>query len=303
MAKAGSAINRLQDVLDGEILERQQSHSDCVDRIKLMSENMNGEARERAAGDDESAKLIAVKQAIEKEVKDRKASELEIELKIQENAASGENERGDRERENAVLRAQIAGLTQDLGIEKDGRAADIAAGKRSASALEGLLAQQMKDVRQILESEMSERIMGNERTETMCNDIRAMIDSDRVAHDATAKHLDRAIKQNRQATETEAKERTNLFEENNQTLTELRQMLSDFHGEATREKEDRIEDISAIRMLLQNFDQKVMLQLRQLKNGIEQEVGERVTNTERLEKRLAELRGAVLVAVRGPGAR
>merc|ERR1712063_162523 len=98
-------------------------------------------------------------------------------------------------------------------------------------------------------------------------------------------------------------ERISLFEENTQTLTELRQMLSNFHGETVSEKEDRIEDISAIRMLLQNFDQKVMLQLRELKNGIEHEISERATNIERLEKRLGELRGAVLVAVRGPGAR
>merc|ERR1712137_1397766 len=303
ITKAGSAINRLQDALDGETIERQQSHSDCIDRIKIVSENLNAEVRERATGDDESAKLIiAARQAIEKEVKERKASESDMELKIQENAATGENEKGDRERENGVLRAQIAGLTQDLGIERDERAADIAAGKRSSSALEGLMVQQMKDVRQILESEMSERIMGNERTETMCNDIRAIIESDRAAHDATAKDLDRAIKHNRHATETETKERISLFEENTQTLTELRQMLSNFHGETVK-KEDRIEDISAIRMLLQNFDQKVMLQLRELKNGIEHEISERVTNVERLEKRLAELRGAVLVAVRGPGAR
>merc|ERR1712007_31512 len=221
----------------------------------------------------------------------------------QENASIGENERGDRGRDNAMLRAQLAALTQGLGIEKDERAADIAAAKRNSSALEGLLLQQLKDLRQTLESEMSERIVGNERTETTCNDIRAIIESNRAAHDATAKDLDRAIKQNRQATETETKERISLFEENNQTLTELRQMLSNFHGEAVSEKEDRIEDISAIRMLLQNFDQKVMLQLRELKNGVEHEISERVTNVERLEKRLAELRGAVLVAVRGPGAR
>merc|ERR1712206_51433 len=116
-------------------------------------------------------------------------------------ATAGEKERGDRERENLVLRAQIAGLSQDLGIEKDERAADIAAGKRSTSAVEGLLVHEIKDVRQILESEMSERLMGNERIETMCNDIRAIIQSDRAAHDATAKDLDRAIKQNRQATQ------------------------------------------------------------------------------------------------------
>merc|ERR1712196_138774 len=110
-------------------------------------------------------------------------------------------------------------------------------------------------------------------------------------------------KQNRQATETETKERTNLFEENHQSLAEIRQMLSNFRGEVVSEKEDRIEDVSAIRMLLQSFDQKVMVQLREIKVGLENEMSERVSTTEKLEKRLAELRGAVLVAVRGPGAR
>merc|ERR1712211_113067 len=136
-----------------------------------------------------------------------------------------------------------------------------------------------------------------------CNDIRGIIEADRAAHDITAKDLDRAIKQNRQATETETKERNNLFEENHQNLTEIRQMLSNFRGEAMSEKEERIEDVSALRMLLQNIDQKVMVQLRECKLGLENEMSERITNTERLEKRLAELRGAVLVAVRGPGAR
>merc|ERR1712007_110445 len=123
-------------------------------------------------------------------------------------------------------------------------------------------------------------------------DIRAMIESDREAHDATWADLDRAIKQNRQATETETNERTYLFKENNQTLTELREILSKIKG---------IEDISAVRKLLQNSDQKVMLQLRQLKNGIEKETSERVTNVERLEKRVAELRGSVIASVRVPG--
>merc|ERR1712137_1528273 len=142
------------------------------------------------------------------------------------------------------------------GGEKDERAADIAACKRNLSSLEGHITQQMKDVRQSLESEMSERIMANERTETVCNDIRGIIEADRASHDVVAKDLDRAIKQNRQATEMETKERTNLFEENNHSLTEIRQMLSNFRQESVSEKEDRIEDCSALRMLLQNVDQK-----------------------------------------------
>merc|ERR1712137_1050970 len=302
--KVGLAVAHLQEALDGEILERQQSHSDCIDRIRIVSENLNAEAKERAAGDDESAKLIiAVRQALEREVKERKTSESDLEQKIQENAALGEHDRGDRERENAAMRAQIAGLRQDLGSEKDERAADIAACKRNLSALEGYTTQQIKDIRQSLDSETSERVMAHERTETVCNDIRGIIEANRLAHDITAKDLDKVIKQNRQATETETKERNILFEENHQNLTEIRQMLSNFRGEAMSEKEERIEDVSALRMLLQNIDQKVMVQLRECKVGLENEMGERITNTERLEKRLAELRGAVLVAVRGPGAR
>merc|ERR1712063_158012 len=191
-------------------------HSDCIDRIRIVSENLNAESKERAAGDDESAKLvIAVRQALEKEVRERKASELDMEQKIQEYAASGEHEKGDRERENAAMRAQIASLRQDQASERDERAADIAACKRNVSALEGHTTQQLKDVRQSLDSETSERIMANERAETVCNDIRGIIEADRASHDVVAKDLDRAIKQNRQATEMETKERTNLFEENN----------------------------------------------------------------------------------------
>merc|ERR1712227_712541 len=103
-------------------------------------------------------------------------------------------------------RAQIASLRQDQASERDERAADIAACERNVSALEGHTMQQLKDVRQVLDSETSERIMANERAETVCNDIRGIIEADRAAHDITAKDLDRAIKQNRQATETETKE-------------------------------------------------------------------------------------------------
>merc|ERR1712137_559023 len=39
-AKVGLAINRLQDVLDGERAERQQAHSDCFERIRIVSENL-----------------------------------------------------------------------------------------------------------------------------------------------------------------------------------------------------------------------------------------------------------------------
>merc|ERR1712007_166622 len=286
--KVVTVVNRLQGALDAEVVERHQSHSDCIDRIRIVSENLNLEAKERAAGDDESAKLvIAVRQALEKEVRERKTSELDIEQKIQEISAHGEHERGDRERESAAVRAQIAGLRQDLGAEKDERAADIAACKRNLSSLEGHVTQQMKDVRQSLESEMSEGIM----------------EADRATQNVVVKDLDRAIKQNRQATETETKERTNLFEENHHSLTEIRQILSNYRQESASEKEDRIEDCSALRMLLQNLDQKIIGQLRDCKLGLENEITERVMNTERLEKRLTELRGAVLVAVRGPGAR
>merc|ERR1712137_1320176 len=141
-----------------------------------------------------------------------------------------------------------AGLRQDLGGEKDERSADMAACKRNLSSLEGHFTQQMKDVRQSLESEMSERIMANERAETVCNEIRATIEADRATHDVVVKDLDRAIKQNRQATETETKERTTLFEESHHNMTEIRQMLSNFRQEFISEKEERIEDCSALRM-------------------------------------------------------
>merc|ERR1712064_191741 len=179
-------------------------------------------------------------------VRERKACELDMEQKIQENAASSEHERGDRERESAAVRAQIAGLRQDLGSEKDERAADIAACKRNLSSLEGHVTQQMKDVRQSLESEMSERIMANERTEAVCNDVRGIIEADRATQNVVVKDLDRAIKQIRQATETETKERTNLFEENHHSPTEIRQMLSNYRQESAGEREDRIEDCSAL---------------------------------------------------------
>merc|ERR1712137_652314 len=78
----------------------------------------------------------------------------------------------------------------------------------------------------------------------------------------------------RQQSHSDCIDRIRIVSEN---LTEIRQMLSNFRGEAMSEKEERIEDVSALRMLLQNIDQKVMVQLRECKVGLENEMGERIT--------------------------
>merc|ERR1712137_799134 len=318
-SKHVSANNHLREMLTGLETVQTKGHIALQEKVKGICETLLEHEKIRSASaDDVSKRMKDVIAMIETERHDREQGVTTVRNYVENLKQLLAGEKEDRINELSTLRRNLHvedgkvkqaledakhSLELEASNEKNERAADMSAYKRNLSALEGHTAQQIKDIRQTLESEMSERVMANERTEIVCNDMRSVIAADRAAQEATTKDLDKAIKQNRQATETETKERTNLFEENSHNLTEIRQMLSNFRGEVMGEKEDRIEDVSAIRMLLQSFDQKVMVQLRECKIGLETEMSERTTNTERLEKRLAELRGAVLVAVRGPGAR
>jgi len=129
------------------------------------------------------------------------------------------------------------------------------------------------------------------------------VDSKKAAEEAITKELEKAIRSNKQAVETETKDRMNMFEECNRATSEIRTTWSAVRNELAVEKDERIEEISALRAVMQNFDQKVNMQFKDCKINLENEMTERMSSNERLEKRLAELRGAVLVAVRGPGAR
>merc|ERR1712137_1297000 len=301
--KIQTAMNRVQDLLDGEVGDRQQACADLMERIRVLSDNLNQEAKDRASGDDESARLvITVRQSLEKEVKERKMGESEADQRMHDLGAAVDHERIDREREDTVLRTQVAGLRQEIVGEKDERVADMAANKRQLSSLEGQLTQQMRDLRHNLDTEQSDRFAMCERIEKSCSDIRMSVDSNRAAEDAVIKELEKTIRSTRQAVEAETKDRINMFEEYNRSLAEMRTTWSAFRSELASEKDERIEEISALRVVIQNFDQKVNVQFKDYKIGLENEMAERMSNNERLEKRLAELRGAVLVAVRGPAA-
>merc|ERR1712007_36078 len=246
---------------------------------------------------------IGVRQAIEKEIKERRTAELEVEHLTRDLVAALEHEKSDRERDDITLRNQIANLRQELSGEKEDRSGDIALCKRSLITLEGNQMQHFKELRHYVDSEASERVALNERLDLVCSDIRATMEADRAAQGVTTKDLERAIIKNRQANDAEIRDRVMCFEEHTHNLNEMRQMLSSARVELGAEKEERIEDVSAMRLAIQNFDQKVVMQFRDFKIGLDNESGERINSNEKLEKRLAELRGAVLVAVRGPGMR
>jgi len=254
-------------------------------------------------GDDESARLvITVRQSLEKEVKERKMGESEADQRMHDLGAVIDHEKIDREREDTALRTQFAGLRQEIVGEKDERIAEMAASKRQLSSLEGQLTQQMRDLRHHLDTEQSDRFAMCERIEKSCSDIRISVDSNRAAEDAVIKELEKTIRSNRHLIEAETKDRITMFEEFNRSTSEMRTTWSAFRNELASEKDERIEEISALRVVIQNFDQKVNVQFKDYKIGLENEMTERMSSNERLEKRLAELRGAVLVAVRGPGA-
>merc|ERR1712137_1241963 len=171
--KMQTATTRVQDLLEAEVGDRQQACADLMERIRVFSDNLNQEAKERALGDDESARLvITVRQSLEKEVKERKMGESEADQRMHDLGAVIDHEKIDREREATVLRTQLISLRQELDGEKDERIADTATSKRQLSSLDGQLMQQIRDLRHNLDAEQSDRFAMCERIEQSCSDIR-----------------------------------------------------------------------------------------------------------------------------------
>jgi len=94
-----------------------------------------------------------------------------------------------------------------------------------------------------------------------------------------------------------------MFDEYNRATSEIRTSWSALRNEIMGEKDERIEEISVLRAIMQNFDQKVNVQFKDYKTTLENEMTERIHSNEILEKRLTELRKAVLVTINGPGAK
>merc|ERR1712137_420379 len=303
-AKMGGALTHLQEVLDKEVSGCRQVLADSVDRVKMVSENLTRESNERAAGDEELSKLlISVRQAIEKEIKERKGADAETEHLTLELVASTEQERKNRERDDAAVKNQISALRHELTSDKEEHASSVAFCKRGLGMLEGQQTQQFKDLRHAIESETSERIAADKQVDTACTDLRVSIETYRASQNATTKDLERAITKNQQANEAMIRDRTALFEEHAHNFNDLRQAVLNIRTEVAGEKAERATDVSDLRNALQNYDQRVMNQFKDFKVGLEYESGERINSNDRWERRFTELRGAVLVAVRGPGMR
>merc|ERR1712137_97990 len=227
--------------------------------------------------DDESARLlIAVRQALEKEIKDREGAELEMEHLTHGWVAIFDQEKKDREHDDADLNNQIATLRHELGNEKEEHASDLALCKRGLGALQAQLTQHFKDLRHAIELEASERITANEQVDVAYTDLRVSIEMNRDAQNAATKDLERAITKNQQAIEEKIRDRTALFEEHAQNLTELRQAMSNIRTEVAGEKEEHVNDVSDLRNVIQNYNQKVTNQFKDFKFGLEYESGERM---------------------------
>jgi len=188
-------------------------------------------------------------------------------------------------------------------VKKTERIADSTASKRQLSSLDGQLTQQIRDLRHNLDTEQSDRFAMCERMERSCSDLRITVDSNKAAEDAMAKELEKMVRLNCQAVETETKDRINMFDEYNRSASDIRTSWSALRNELVGEKDERTEEISVLRATMQNLDQKVNVQFKDYKTALESEMTERSHSHEVLEKRLTELRGAVMVAVCGPGAK
>merc|ERR1712007_130467 len=199
---------RLQGSLEAESHQLQKLISDVSERARALGEALAVETKERVGADNECMKLVLhTKDLVEREITERKLRDDEFGRQMGEVISELERERNEREREDVLLKGAINGVKQELSAEKEERISEAAGIKRVVHGLETKVAELIRDLRQDLEAEISERASADARAERQHNDLKAATDADRTKNDATMSALDIGLHALRQAQEQEKKER------------------------------------------------------------------------------------------------
>jgi len=243
--------------------------------------------------------LCQVKDQIEKEVIDRKTTQVEILKQNSELGAELEHERNIRDREDTSLKASIATLKSEVSTERKERAADLDVSKRSVQSLEARVTEQFRDLRQSLDSEIEERSLADVHIEEQCVDIKAASDADHATIETLTTTLESGLSIHRHTQESEKSDRIADAEEIRKAVAKKDEQLLQLYSDLNSERGDRTQDITAIRSMLQTFDRHVSMKFQEVEDCFNAEAAERKDRECKLEKRFAELRGAVLIAVRG----
>merc|ERR1712007_87720 len=98
---------------------------------------------------------------------------------------------------------------------------EVAATKRGVHALEGQVVEDIRDLKQGLDTEMRERSAADARFEKHHADLKAATDTDRTNTDAATSALEIGLRTVRQAHEQEMKERVAGEAETNRNLADI----------------------------------------------------------------------------------
>merc|ERR1712137_103345 len=295
-----SDTDRIQSSLEAESHQLQKLISDVGDRAKALAEALAVETKERAGGDNECMKLVLhTKDHIEREITDRKLRDDEVGRQMSGLILEVERERTERDREDTLLKGFINGVKQEASVEREERVSEAAATKRVVHGLETRVTEEIRDLKQALESEMMERASADARAERQHSDLKAATDTDRTNTDAAISALDVGLRGVKQAQEQEKKERVVGSNETNKNLGETMTQLSHCCADLNNERADRTSEVAAIRATIQSFDKQIAVKLQDIDDAFKAEVGLRIEYNNKFEKRFAELRSAVLIAVRG----
>jgi len=292
----------MQGTLDGEIADRSRKIADVTESMKTITSNLQTEARERAAGDDQCAKLVInAREQIEAETKERKRVDAELEANTEELRSNVDQEASERERQDMALKVQVTKANQDLVAERDERVAGEIASKRALQTLDTAMNQQFKDIRHTVEAEVEEREGGGDRMMKLCVENRALIEAERNARETALKEIEMLQKGTRLAMDQERHGRTSSEETMTELIIEVRNLIQQYKRETCEQIDEEHDEIDQLRQFLQKLESKINVDVSDVRATFDNEILVHRNSIEKLDKRLVELRGAVLVAVRGGG--
>jgi len=292
-------LEALQGALDAEAAERAKGLLNIGDRLKSVSESVNLETKERSAAVETMTRLVVqAKEEVEKGAKERKIGEEDAERTKQELKQLIQLEKADRDREDNSLRMQMANVREDMSFEKECHSNAISS-LRSALQLSDIKNEERhKGIQDDLRMEIEDRINSHEKFDKEGMDLRTGIAADRVTQEAAIIEVQRSLQLARQALDLERTERVEVNDECNRILKEQRSQLANLKQDVSAERREQIEEITVIRSSLMNYDRKVEKQFQDFKTAIENEVNERVSCNDNLEKRFSDLMKVVITTVR-----
>jgi len=132
-----------------------------------------------------------------------------------------------------------------------------------------------------------------------CMDIKTGLDADHAALETLKTALDAGFRSLREVQADEKKDRIADLKEIRNAVTKTDKHLLQVFSDLNSEREDRAQDVTTIRSMLKIFDKQVSMRFNEAEHILNTEATEWKDQEQRLEERFAELRGAVLIAMRG----